>query len=49
MTPDTAALTIAHAHAHYGSREVLRGITAQVPSARLTAIMARTERGSRRC
>ncbi|MFE6610596.1 zinc ABC transporter ATP-binding protein AztA [Amycolatopsis sp. NPDC057786] len=38
MTPDTAALTIDRAHAHYGSREVLRGITAQVPSARLTAI-----------
>ncbi|WP_020635597.1 zinc ABC transporter ATP-binding protein AztA [Amycolatopsis alba] len=38
MTPDTAALTIDRAHAHYGSREVLRGITAHIPSARLTAI-----------
>ncbi|MEV7548335.1 zinc ABC transporter ATP-binding protein AztA [Amycolatopsis sp. NPDC089917] len=38
MTPDTAALTIDRAHAHYGPREVLRGISTQVPAARLTAI-----------
>ncbi|MFD5093468.1 zinc ABC transporter ATP-binding protein AztA [Amycolatopsis thailandensis] len=38
MTPDTAALKIDRAHAHYGPREVLRGITAELPSARLTAI-----------
>lgn len=38
MKPDTTALTLDGVHAHYGHREVLRGVTAQVPHAQITVI-----------
>ncbi|WP_410641705.1 zinc ABC transporter ATP-binding protein AztA [Amycolatopsis sp. lyj-346] len=39
MSHDTAAITLSAVRASYGPQEVLRGITAAVPHARITAIV----------
>ncbi|KZB79304.1 zinc ABC transporter ATP-binding protein AztA [Amycolatopsis regifaucium] len=39
MNSDTTALTLDGVHAHYGHREVLCGVTAEVPHGRLTAVV----------
>jgi zinc/manganese transport system ATP-binding protein len=39
LSHDTAAITLNAVHASYGPREVLRGITAVLPDARITAIV----------
>ncbi|AXB41777.1 zinc ABC transporter ATP-binding protein AztA [Amycolatopsis albispora] len=39
MSENTAAITLREVHAGYGHREVLHGITAEVPDGRLTAVV----------
>ncbi|MEV6909761.1 zinc ABC transporter ATP-binding protein AztA [Amycolatopsis sp. NPDC051071] len=39
MKPDTTALTLDGVQARYGQRQVLRGVTARMPNAQVTAIV----------